>query len=86
MYSHVCQSIYSPSIIFLSHISEMTIEEWIEWMEEKKKTGMSPEQLAELERRKTNWLEEQKLREDKRKREEEAQLAKTRKKMESELK
>ncbi len=55
-------------------------------MEEKKKTGMSPEQLAELERRKANWLEEQKLREDKRKREEEAQLAKTRKKMESELK
>ncbi|XP_064387118.1 zinc finger CCCH domain-containing protein 13-like isoform X3 [Halichondria panicea] len=65
---------------------EMTIEEWIEWMEEKKKAGMSPEQVAELERRKANWLEQQKQREEKRKREEEEQLAKTRKKMESELK
>ena len=64
----------------------MTIEEWIEWMEEKKKAGMSPEQVAELERRKANWLEQQKQREEKRKREEEEQLAKTRKKMESELK
>ncbi len=55
-------------------------------MEEKKKAGMSPEQVAELERRKANWLEQQKQREEKRKREEEEQLAKTRKKMESELK
>ncbi len=65
--------------------AEMTIEEWIEWMEEKKKAGMSPAQLAELERRKANWAVRQKQREEKRKREEEEQIAKTRKKMEVEL-
>ncbi len=66
-------------------LAEMTIEEWIEWMEEKKKAGMTPAQLAELEKRKANWLQRQKEKEEKRKRIEDEQLAKTRKKMEDEL-
>ncbi len=54
-------------------------------MEEKKKAGMTTEQLTELQRRKVLWAQEQKEREQKRKREEEEQLEKTRNKMAAEL-
>jgi len=64
---------------------ELTIEEWIEWMEEKKKAGMTPEQASELQRRKMAWAENQKKKEEKRKQEEEKQIEKTRQKMAAEL-
>lgn len=64
---------------------EMTIEEWIEWMEEKKREGMTTGQLEELDRRRAAWLAREKQREEKRQREEEEQIAKTRMKMEMEL-
>lgn len=63
---------------------EMTVEEWIGWMEEKKKAGMTPEQQAEYQRRKEAWLAREKAREQKRKREEEERLRKSRERMEQE--
>ena len=59
----------------------MTVEEWIVWMEEKKRQGMTTEQQIEYEKRKKLWLEKEKEREEKRKREEEEKIRKTRERM-----
>ena len=60
----------------------MTVEEWIQWMEEKKKKGMTTEQQIEYERRKLAWMEREKEREEKRKKEEMEQIRRTRARME----
>ena len=65
----------------LENQEELTVEEWIGWMEEKKKQGMTPEQQAEYERRKKAYLEKEKEREEKRKREIEEQKNRTREMM-----
>ncbi|CAI7990205.1 Reticulocyte-binding protein 2 homolog a [Geodia barretti] len=60
---------------------DMTVEEWIVWMEEKKTQGMTTGQQMEYEKRKRVWLEREKEREEKRRREEEEQIRKTRERM-----
>ena len=65
---------------------ELTVEEWIAWMEEKKKQGMTPEQQAEYERRKRAHLEREKEREIQRQREIEEKIRKTREMMLAEQK
>ena len=66
--------------------TEMSVEEWIEWMEEKKKKGMTPEQQAEYERRKKIWIEREKERAEKRKREEQEKIERTKELMAQEEK
>ena len=77
-------SCVSCSMHTCTHTSEMTVEEWIQWMEEKKKQGMTPEQQVEYERRKKLWLEKEREREEKRKKEEMEKIQRTREKMEVE--
>ena len=60
----------------------MTVEEWIQWMEEKKKKGLTNEQQIEYERRKRAWQEREREKEEKKRREEEEQIRKTRERME----
>ena len=62
----------------LENQEELTVEEWISWMEEKKKQGMTPEQQAEYERRKNAYLEKEREREVKRKKELEEKIKRTR--------
>lgn len=64
--------------------AEMTVEEWIEWMEKKKEQGMTEAQLQEYKRRKELWLKKHQEEEAERKRQEEEQKRKTREKMEAE--
>ena len=61
--------------------SEMTVEEWIAWMEDKKKQGMTSEQQIEYEKRKRAWLEREKERGEKKRRVEAEQIRKTRDRM-----
>ena len=61
---------------------EMTVEEWISWMEEKKKQGMSSEQQLEYEHRKRAWMEREKERVEKRRKEDDEKIRKNRERME----
>ena len=61
---------------------EMTVEEWISWMEEKKKQGMSSEQQLEYERRKRVWMVQEKEKVEKRKKEKDDKIRKNRERME----
>ena len=65
---------------------ELTVEEWIVWMEEQKRQGMSEAQVAEYQRRKRLWAQREAEREEKRQREEEDQIRRTKERMDSEYK
>ena len=61
------------------------MEEWITWMEEKKKHEMTPAQFEEYQRRKMAYIEKEKIRAQQRKEEEEEKKKRTREKMEDEM-
>ena len=82
---HVSCVISSPFLCPHS-LTEMSVEEWIEWMEEKKKKGMTPAQQEEYERRKKIWIEKEKERAEKRKREEQEKIERTKELMAQEEK
>ena len=78
-----CLSVHLHKPLFLPpiYLSDMTVEEWIVWMEEKKRQGMTTEQQIEYEKRKKVWSEREKEREEQRRGEEEEKMRKTRERM-----
>ena len=64
---------------------ELTVEEWIQYLEEKKKQGMTPAQLEEYERRKKARIEKDKERAERLRQEEEEKRKKTREKIDREM-
>ena len=80
-FQHVCVCVCVCVILAIPIIPEMTVEEWIGWMEDKKRQGMTTEQQMEYEKRKKLWVEREKEREERRKMEEEEKIKKTREKM-----
>ena len=65
-------------------ILEVTVEEWIQMMEENKLKEMAPEARVKYEERKKAWLEQRRQKEEERKRMEEEKLQKNRERMEQE--
>ena len=61
------------------------MEEWIQYLEEKKKQGMTPAQLEEYERRKKARIEKDKERAERLRQEEEEKRKKTREKIDREM-